>query len=270
MKAPPPRRASAAFTLIELTISSALMALILTSAYACLTAGTASQKLVESRAEVVQTARVALALMSADLRCACPLSKDLVFVGMHRMLGSMPADNIDFATCNYTPRRPREADYCQISYFIEKDPRSGSYSLWRRRNPIIAIDPLAGGGREEIAEGLRGLRFEYYDGYEWYDTWGEPEERVRAQSSLRDTGNVNGMPEAVRITLSLGANSQPAKAGSLEKTTNEPPAVFQTVARLNLVALAPGGSGGSISTNAAPGSSPQGPPGAPNPGGPPQ
>ncbi len=270
MKMPLPRSASAAFTLIELTISAALMALILTSAYVCLTAGAASQKLVEARAEVVQTARVALALMSADLRCACPLSKDLVFVGMHRMLGDMAADNIDFATHNYTPRRPREGDFCQISYFIEKDPRSGKFSLWRRRNPLIAIDPLAGGGREEIAEGLRGLRFEYYDGYDWYDTWGEPEERVRAQSSLRDAGNVDGMPEAVRITLLLDASPRPVRVGSADNPTNEPPAVFQTVARLNLVALAPGGSAGSLSTNAAPGSPSQGPPGALNPGGPPR
>ena len=268
MRAPLPRRASAAFTLIELTISAALMALILTSAYLCLTAGTASQKVVEARAEVVQTARVALALMSADLRCACPLSKDLVFVGTHRMLGGIAADNLDFATHNYTPRRPREGDFCQVSYFVEKDPRSGKFSLWRRRNPAIALDPLSGGGREEIAEDLRGLRFEYYDGYDWYDSWGEPEERVRAQSSLRDAGNVDGMPEAVRITLSLDANPGPASVGSLEKKRTEPPAVFQTVARLSLAAPTPGGSAGGASTNAAPGSPPQGAPGALTPGGP--
>src|SRR5437867_11011083 len=68
-------RALSAFTLIELVISSALMALILVSAYLCLTSGLASRKLIESRAEAVQNARVAMALLSADLRCACPLSK---------------------------------------------------------------------------------------------------------------------------------------------------------------------------------------------------
>ncbi len=263
------RGASAAFTLVELVISAALMALILTSAYLCLTAGTASQKVVEARAEVVQTARVALALMSADLRCACPLSKDLAFLGMHRMLGDATADNLDFATHNYTPHRPREGDFCQTSYFVEKDPRSGKLKLWRRRNPLIGLDPLAGGVREEIAEGLVGLRLEYYDGYDWYDSWGEPKERVRAQSSLRDTGNLEGMPEAVRITLYLDTEPQSHTAKPAEKKTPEPPAVFQTVVRLSLAGLAQGG-GGWSSTNAAPGSSAQGPSGGQPPGGPPQ
>ena len=86
---------SHAFTLIELVISSALMAMMLTAAYCCLSSGIFSQKLVESRAEVVQTARVTMALMTADLRCACPLTKNLEFLGMHRMLGDIEADNMD-------------------------------------------------------------------------------------------------------------------------------------------------------------------------------
>src|SRR5438046_451296 len=68
------------FTLIELTISSALMVLILVSAYACLSSSIASRKLIEARAEAAQSARVALALLSADLRGACPISKDLPFL----------------------------------------------------------------------------------------------------------------------------------------------------------------------------------------------
>src|SRR6266496_145788 len=84
-------RGSSAFTLIELVISSALMAMILTAAYFCLSSGIFSQKLVESRAEVAQTARVTMALMTTDLRCACPLAKNLEFLGMHRMLGDIEA-----------------------------------------------------------------------------------------------------------------------------------------------------------------------------------
>src|SRR5439155_13882484 len=81
------------FTLIELVISSSLMTLILVSAYMCLSSGVSSRKLIESRAEVVQSARVALAIMSADLRGACPISKDIAFLGMQRMLGDMEADH---------------------------------------------------------------------------------------------------------------------------------------------------------------------------------
>src|SRR5579859_7715500 len=91
------------FTLIEIMISAALIALILVSGYACLNAAVSSRKLIEPRLEVFQNARVAMAIMTADLRAACPLSKDYDFLGMHRMLGDVQADNLDFATHNYTP-----------------------------------------------------------------------------------------------------------------------------------------------------------------------
>ena len=86
------------FTLIELIISSVLMTMILVSAYSCLNAAYSSQKLIEPRVEIIQNARVAMAILSADLRGACPLSTNYQFLGMHRMLGEMDADNLDFAT----------------------------------------------------------------------------------------------------------------------------------------------------------------------------
>src|SRR2546423_153159 len=95
------RKSPRAFTLIELVISSSLMTLILVSSYLCLSSGVSSRKLIESRAEAVQSARVALAIMSADLRGACPISRDIAFLGMQRMLGDVESDNLDFATRTY-------------------------------------------------------------------------------------------------------------------------------------------------------------------------
>jgi len=132
-----------AFTLIEVVISASLMAVILVSSYACLNAALSSRKLIEPRLEVIQNARVALSLMAADLRGACALSKDIDLLGMHRTLGEVQADNLDFGTHNYTPRRPSEGDFCQVSFFLDKDP-DGQFILWRRRNPRLAQDPLSG------------------------------------------------------------------------------------------------------------------------------
>jgi prepilin-type N-terminal cleavage/methylation domain-containing protein len=228
----------AGFTLVELVISSSLMSLILVSAYLCLHGAISTQRLIEPRVEVIQTARVVLALMSADLRCACPLSKESEFLGVHRMSGEMEADSVDFATHNYTPRRPREGDFCAVSFFLDKDPQTGRLSLWRRRNPTNSPTPLSGGIREELADGVAGLRFEYSDGDEWYESWGDTEGHGKGQNSLRYHGNLYGLPDVVRITLWLDANSKaviPGQAGT-ETGTNEPPLMFQTVARVNLAA----------------------------------
>jgi type II secretory pathway component PulJ len=217
-------------------ISSSLMALILVSGYVCLEAALASRKEIEPRIDLIQNARVVLALMSADLRAACSLSKDFDFLGMQRTLGDAEADNLDFATHNYTPRRPGEADFCEVSFYVENDPETGQLSLWRRRNPRLAIDPLSGGSREELVKGISGLRLEYSDGLDWYDSWGDVEGRGKAQTSRRDRPNLDGLPEAVRITLWLDTNPQAKKPDAPETVTPEPPLMFQTVARLNLAA----------------------------------
>lgn len=230
MKLRPTSRHAAAFTLIELVISSALMALILLSGYMCLSSALSSQKMIQARGEVAQSARVALTMMSADLRSACLLSKEFEFLGMDRMLDDIEADNLDFGTRNYSPRRIGEADFCEVSYFVGPEPESGKLSLWRRRDPTLDDEPLAGGSREEIARGVRGVRFEYYDGWEWFDEWGDPEGKGKARNSLIEQPNLSGLPEAVRITLWFDSNEKAPAATGGEETSM----VFQTVARLNL------------------------------------
>src|SRR5581483_1913063 len=192
-----------------------------------------------------------------DLRCACPLSQDYEFLGTHRTSGDVEADSLDFATHNYTPRRSGESDFCAVSVFLDKNPRTGRLSLWRRRNPHITLDPLSGGSREEIAKGVRGLRFEYSDGYDWYESWGDTDLRGKQQFSQRVQANLSGLPEAVRITLWLDSNPRTRPNEDQGSTTNEPPLVFQTVARLTLADSGKTAPSAGSSTNAAPDTSTQ-------------
>jgi prepilin-type N-terminal cleavage/methylation domain-containing protein len=234
----------AGFTLVEMTIAASLMAIVLMAAYACLQAGLNTQRLLEPRLEAVQAARVALGLLTADLRCACPLSRDVEFVGMNRKISGAEAGNLDFGTLNHTPSKPGEGDFCQTSYFVEPDPATGARVLWRRRNPRIAPDPFAGGSREEIAWGVEQLKFEFYDGYEWYDSWGDPQGNRKEGGADKVPGsastawNLSGMPEAVRITLAVQVGQpvrKPTEPGIGESAGNpEAPMVFQTVVRINV------------------------------------
>lgn len=226
--------ASAAFTLIELVISTALMALILVSAYLCLNAGLAGKKLVEPRAEAIQSARVALAMLSEELRGACLLPGDSAFLGMKRTLGTAEADNLDFATHYYTPRRANEGDFSEISYYVQPDPKTGHLGLWRRQNPRFAPDPLAGGEKREIIPDILGLQLEYSNGVDWYDTWGKVKGVAKTDSSQKDQSNVDGIPTAVRITLLVDANPKSKPNETTGERIPEPPLVFKTVAFLNL------------------------------------
>lgn len=236
------RRASRrGFTLLELVISAAVGALILSAAYLCLYSAMAGKRELEPRLDLLQNGRVALSLLSADLRAACPLSSKFLFLGMHRTVGSMDADNVDFGTHNHMPRQPGQGDFCQVSFFVEKNQKTGVYSLWRRRNPAIGVDPLSGGEREEIARGVTGLKLEYYDGYDWYDTWGDPDGRGKQQFSAREHPNLVGIPEAVKITLSLATPPSRKPAAEKEESETRPKSeaslTFQTIVQVNLARM---------------------------------
>ena len=209
-----------------------------------------------------------MALLTGDLRNACPLATNSDFLGMHRTLGEVNADNLDFATHNYSPRHAREGDFCEVSYFVDRSDDTGQFSLWRRRNSTIARDPLSGGSREEIATGLLGARFEYYDGVDWYDDWGEVDNTAKAKSSENSAPNLKGLPEAVRITLLF--NPDPGSQRSKTNETSaasEPMMTFQTIVRLEL-ADAPAGSAASGDDTTQPNSAagPQGSVAAPTGG----
>lgn len=216
-----------------MVVSAALMAVILVAAYVCFSACVQGRDVVEPRADTLQNARVAMALIAADLRGACPLTPGPPFLGMQRTLGPAEADNLDFATHNYTPLRAGQGDYCEVSYFVEEDP-DGSFSLWRRRNPNLAPDPLSGGSTEEIAENILGVRFEYFDGTDWHDNWGDLNGKDTLRSQQEENSTATGLPEAVRITLMLDSHPGPKAAADTVERVVGPPLVFQTVAYLNL------------------------------------
>lgn len=238
-------RRRAGFTLVELIISAALMAIVIGSAYMCLSAGVSGQQLIEARAEGVQSARTALNMMAADLRCATPMPGKVEFLGMRRTVSESDADNVDFSTRNYEPKRTREPDYCEISYFLVPDRDTDSFVLMRRRDPTPDPEPLDGGMQQEIARGVRGLRIEYYDGFEWFDDWGDPEGKTKGM--MYPPSNSYGLPEAVRITIVFDPEAKPkrrdaaatAKPGNLAEadTEEKAPMTFQTIARLDLAEL---------------------------------
>lgn len=250
----PSRRA---FTLVELVVSAALMAVVLGAAYACMQAGFSTRKTIEPRSDRFQAARVALGLLTADLRSACALHKGPEFLGSTGGEGGSASGRLDFATHHFTPRQEGEGDYATVGWFVESDPATGEPVLWRRRNPAFTPDPLSGGRREEILRGVEGFDLEYYDGWDWFDTWGDPDGKVKQESSLKERPNLTGMPKAVRITLRL-----PGEPGSDAAAATPPPIVFEVVAHLSVEAADAAPGTGSSSTGSAAGQ--QGNPG-PNP-----
>lgn len=232
---------------MELLVGMTVMAGVLSAAYLCLQAGLESQRLVETRADALQNARVALALLAADLRAACSLGEENDLVGMDRALGGAEADNLDFATHNYAPRGPGEGDLCEVSYYVDRSRETDGLGLWRRRDPSPDAEPFDGGSKEEIAGGLRFFRLEYSDGIKWYDSWGMRSQAERgSRSSALAFSNLHGLPEAVRVTIAFADPRPPAGARATvaapvaapappaSAESRDAPVILQTIVFLNL------------------------------------
>lgn len=201
------------FTLIEIIIASAITAILAGGAYACLRAAISTQSIVNERMDNMQTARSVLRVITEDLRATIPMLGESEFLGLDRIVGNAEGDNLDFATRNFSYRQPGEADFCEVSYFVIPSEVPGELMLMRRRDPTPDVKPLEGGRIEMIANGLRFLKFEFYDGIEWFDDWGTTDNIKPDEDSLLLPGNIYGIPNAVRITLSIGKPSDdPVKA----------------------------------------------------------
>lgn len=224
-------------TLVELVVSAMLVVGVVGSTCLCLITGQKAGDEAERRMGVVQAARVALDRMTGDLRLACRLDADFALIGMTREQDGFASGNIDFATHNWRPRHPGEADRCEVSYFVDRDPDTGDLALFRRRDPTPDEEPLAGGYREEIAVGVRAFRLEYYDGATWFDEWGSATEDTGDTGSFTnrtdDIAYESGLPHAVRITLAIAPPASPSARGA---SRNPPEAtearLFRTVVRL--------------------------------------
>lgn len=220
------------FTLIEILITSAITVIVAGGAYGCLRAAISTQSMVNERMDNMQTARSVIRLITEDLRATTPMLGESEFLGLDRIIKNAEGDNIDFATKNYSYSRPGEADFCEVSYFVTSSDVEGELILMRRRDPTPDTKPIEGGQIEMIARGLRYLKFEYYDGVEWYDDWGSTDNIKPDQDSLLLPGNLYGIPSAVRISLSFAKPSD--NPGQTIRTRQpgskqEAPANLQTI-----------------------------------------
>lgn len=256
------------FTLVEILVAVGVTIGVVAAAYACLDSGFESAEVVDSRAQVLQNGRAALDRLAADLRSACQLNERTPFIGMDRKVGDIEADNLDFATHNWSPEALGESDFCEISYFVDRNGSTDEIGLWRRRDPSPDDKAFAGGYREEIATGVRGFRLEYYDGYEWLDRWGEdPDAPAGSSTAASQSTFFRPLPDAVRITIALDEPGSelpagvsafhtrdaeedleeleamlsdepeletPQDEGPQQKERGKPPLVLQTVVFLNL------------------------------------
>lgn len=168
------KRTPPGFTLLEVLVSTAILAMVSTLVYASMSVTLSSQKEVMRTQERFHAGRVALARMSRDFSCAF-LSKHVDMMERNRetvFLGS--GNKVTFTYVGHykwgESERP-ESDQGVISYYLKT--LSGEKVLIRREKTVIDDRPEKEGEESVLAEGVKRLEISYWDpvAEDWTEDW---------------------------------------------------------------------------------------------------
>jgi len=189
----PPQRG---FTLLEMIVATAIMAVLAGSLYATLHVAFRARRSATTAVEKTRAADLALAFMGADLESACVPTGILAggFLGEPSTgAEGQPVDGLLLHTI--APGGVADegvGDLRQVEFVCEEnDDGDGVGLVLLRRVTTNLLAPTTPEPDEEVlCRNVFTLALRYFDGIDWLDTW---------DSTMQD----NQLPAAVEVTLEL-------------------------------------------------------------------
>lgn len=199
------------FTLLEVLVSVAILAIIMAALYSAYTTNVEAIQIARENGQVHQTARIALDRITKDLQSALAEMRTptgisrLGFVGKDQERDGKRMDRLDFTTLTYMALSEQSpaADLCEVGYRVVEDPEQQEVLVLMRRQKILVFIPKEdtsqgegfseGGSEQELARNLAGFQVTYKDARgEEADRW-----------SAEQTNATAGLPVLVKVRLVL-------------------------------------------------------------------
>jgi prepilin-type N-terminal cleavage/methylation domain-containing protein len=200
------RPAQAGFTLIELMLSLALLALIMIILFGTFHAVAASKLHGETRVESDQQGRSLIWMMCRELRGAVftPLiPSHVLMVGQASRQAGMPMDTITFATLDPGHRRALEGFSAEevVTYAAAPNPNHRGWFMWTRseRSGLIQTANPPEPPPTVLANNVLSVHFRYFNGFQWMESW---------DSTSSPAGQA--LPQAISIELLVASGRKPA------------------------------------------------------------
>jgi len=181
------------FTLVEILIALAILAVIVTSTFVIFRSSTESWQKGEKRSERYHNARVAVGKMSTEISQAVVSgNKRSKFIGNNEEVGFV----------SFVSTAEGIFELVEIEYWLDKDGRF----LMRNEDIDPDFDFLTQDNSDILAENITLLEFSYYDGLTWNDTWNLSEDEEDGEEEIEIDESV--LPKAVKIKIKVSMPEQ--------------------------------------------------------------
>jgi general secretion pathway protein J len=183
------------FSLLEVLIASALMALMGALMLTSMTSSIEAKELVDATSNRTHLVRQAMSRMVDEMSMAYLSNHHARNAPIVRTTTGFKGDRerVDFTAFGYVPRveDERKSDQRQLSFFLDTDERTLTKSL-RRREQANLDDKFEDGGRElTLLPDVSELTFQYWDPQK--SAWSEKWDAAGTEQ--------NRLPQRVKISL---------------------------------------------------------------------
>jgi general secretion pathway protein J len=208
------------FTLLEILIAMAILAIVLSIIYSSFTKTLAEMNATESEADIYQMARIALERIGEDLECSLLLktegateeeagaSETIEFIGKNEEIDGSDADSLIFLSTKHISldKEDQYSGLTRIAFYVKQNEEEEGLILYRSDTPEFEDAPEEKTGGVILCDNLFSVNFTYYDteGDE-YDQWNSSE------------GDSKDLPAMVSIQLHF-----------INESTPEEPLKFET------------------------------------------
>ena len=146
-----PQKFYSGFTLMEILIAVVILGIVMATILGTFTGIISSSRIAEKRAELYQTGRAVMDLLSTDIRGLFkqPVGeKSYFFWGVHETIDNQSMSGMDFITTNsLVIGRQKNPFLSEVGYRMKKNTGEELYTLWRRMQSPPGI-PFEEGGKE--------------------------------------------------------------------------------------------------------------------------
>jgi prepilin-type N-terminal cleavage/methylation domain-containing protein len=197
------------FTLIELVVSSILIAMVTGAVTVALSQSLRAQAAAEARQAAMRRAQAAAEQIARDVRAV--VREGDLFQARLLLTDGAPGDELLLFTTSYRAARPTsdraEGGRYEVQYRLASGAMEaaafgsgGGLTLFRRVDPQPDDTPAGGGVVFPVIDGITSLSIDAHDGEQWLPAW---------------DSDFEGYPHAVRIRVTARSDNGSRTAAAL-------------------------------------------------------